>query len=39
MSHDVTAPTTKKKNPKRVAQGKRLAEIPKAAKEKKKTKD
>ena len=32
---DVTAPATKKKNPKRVAQGKRLAEIPKAAKEKK----
>ncbi len=32
----VTAPATKAKNPKRVAQGKRLAEISKAAKAKKK---
>ncbi len=32
----VTAPATKEKNPKRVAQGKRLAEISKAAKAKKK---
>ncbi len=31
----VTAPATKEKNPKRVAQGKKLAEISKAAKEKK----
>ena len=32
----VTAPATKEKNPKRVAQGKRLAEILKAAKARKK---
>ncbi len=32
----VTTPATKEKNPKRVAQGKRLAEISKAAKAKKK---
>jgi hypothetical protein len=32
----VTAPATKEKNPKRVAQGKKLAEISKAAKVKKK---
>ncbi len=32
----VTAPATKEKNPKRVAQGKRLAEISKAAKARKK---
>jgi hypothetical protein len=31
----VTAPATKEKNPKRVAQGKRLAEISKASKAKK----